>query len=507
MNKKDLMLPFLSGILMCLSFPKISFSIIAFFALVPMIYVLNGKTLREGFAAGALTGLVANIGILYWVTFVVVEYGYLPVYAGLAAMLALAAFLSLYTGLFTASLIYFRKHGIRDIVSAPLLWTAMEYGKSHLLTGFPWENLGYSQYLNIYFVQIADITGIYGITFFIIFINVVIHDMLIIRNLRDKVLLKEMISGIVLVLSIAGYGYYRVGVIERAFHDRPSKEVLIAQGDIDQSIKWNPAYQRETLNIYKGLSLQGSKSRKDLILWPETAAPFYFQDVNDLHRDIIDIAMRSGSYLLFGSPSYVPNSNMEDVRNSAYIVSPAGRVEGRYDKVHLVPFGEYVPLRSAFPFMGRLAACVGDCLPGKSFTPVPMGDVKIGVLICYEGIFPEIARHYLRNGVSLLVNITNDAWFGRSSAPYQHLSMVTLRSIENRVYTVRAANTGISAIIDPIGRITAKTNIFERTTLSGRIYLSDEQTFYTKHGDVFVYGCFSVLAIIVIINFIRRRKK
>jgi apolipoprotein N-acyltransferase len=506
MNKKDLMLPVLSGILIFLSFPKIAFSIAAFFALVPLLHVLRGKTLREGFAAGALAGFIGNIGILYWVTFVVVEYGYLPVYAGLAAMLALAAFLSLYTGLFTAGVTYFRGRGIPDILTAPLLWTSIEYGRSNLLTGFPWENLGYSQYLNTHLVQIADITGTYGITFFIIFINVIIYDVLIIRNLHSRALLAEIIAGTVLSLSIAGYGYYRIGVIEKAFNGRPSKEILIVQGNIDQSIKWNPDYQKETVDIYRGLSLQGSRPQADMILWPETATPFYFQDVNDLHRDVRDVAVRSESHLLFGSPSYVLDGRIEHVQNSAFIVSPAGRIEGKYDKVHLVPFGEYVPLRSIFPFMGYLIAGVGDCLPGKSFTPLPMGGVKIGVLICYEGIFPEIARDYMRNGANLLVNITNDAWFGRSSAPYQHLSMITLRSVENRIYTVRAANTGISAIIDPVGRITAKTSIFERTALSGKIYLGEGRTFYAKHGDIFVYGCFSMLVLIALITMRRRNK-
>jgi len=243
-----------------------------------------------------------------------------------------------------------------------------------------------------------------------------------------------------------------------------------------------------------------------MIVWPETATPFHFQDVNDLHRDVLGVAMRSGSYLLFGSPSYVLDGRTENVQNSAFLVSPAGRIEGKYDKVHLVPFGEYVPLRSVFPFMGRLAACVGDCLPGTSFTPLLMRGVEIGVLICYEGIFPEIAGEYQRKGARLLVNITNDAWFGRSSAPYQHLSMVTLRSIENRVYTVRAANTGVSAIIDPVGRITAQTNIFERTTLSGRIHLSEGLTFYAKHGDIFVYGCFGILALAAMTALKRREK-
>lgn len=504
MSRRELLLPVLSGVLICLSFPRISFWMMAFVALVPLIHVLKGKTLREGFTAGALTGLVANVGLLYWVVFVVVTYGSLPVYAGLAAMLALTAFLSLYTGAFAAALIYFRKRGMPDLISAPLLWTVMEYGKSHLMTGFPWENLAYSQYLNTPVVQMADVTGTYGITYFIVFINVIVYDVLTIRTLNSRLIQTELIAGMLITAAIVGYGSYRIGAVEAAFRGRASKEVLIVQGNIDQSIKWSPAYQRETLDIYRDLSLRKSSSRKDMIVWPETAVPFYFQDVNDFHRDVMDVAVQSGSYLLFGSPSYVPAVRIEEVQNSAFLVSPDGRVEGKYDKVHLVPFGEYVPLRSVFPVLGRLAACVGDCLPGTAMTPLKTADVKIGVLICYEGIFPEIAREYMRGGAGVLMNITNDAWFGRTSAPYQHLSMVTLRSVENRVYTVRAANTGISAVIDPLGRITARTALFERTALSGTFQLSEERTFYTAYGDVFAHGCMGLLALLALITLKRR---
>jgi len=504
MSKRDALWSVLSGLMICLSFPRISFSALAFFSLVPLLHALEGKSPRDGFTAGALTGLTANIGLLYWVVFVVVTYGSLSVYAGVAAMLALAAFLSIYTGIFAVSLVYFRRRAIPDIISAPLLWTVIEYGKSHLMTGFPWENLAYSQYLNIYIIQMADVTGPYGVTFFIVFINVIVHDAWKIRDIRNRLLQKEVAAGILMTAVVGCYGFYRTGAVETSFEGRPSREVLIVQGNIDQSIKWNPAYQRETLEIYRNLSLKQTKSRSDLIVWPETAVPFYFQDVNDFHRDVIDVAVRSGSHLLFGSPSYVPAVSVRDFQNSAFLVSPLGRVVGKYDKVHLVPFGEYVPLRSVLPVLGQLADCVGDCLPGTSVKALQMDDVRVGVLICYEGIFPEISREYVLGGAGVLVNITNDAWFGRTSAPYQHMSMVTFRSVENRVYTVRAANTGISTVIDPLGRITASTDLFERTTLGGKIKLGAERTFYTAYGDVFAYGCMGLLALLALITLRRR---
>lgn len=506
MSKRDLLFSVLSGVLIFSSFPKLGCSIAAFFALVPLLHALQGKTLREGFAAGVVTGLVGNVGLLYWIAYVVVQYGYLPIYVGGAAMLALAAILSLYTGLFGAGVSYFRKRAIPDMVSAPLLWTAIEYAKSHLFTGFPWGNLAYSQYLNTYLVQIADVTGTFGITFFIVVINVIVYDVLRTRRLKDKVIWAKIVGGMVLTVLVLGYGHYRAGAVLDAFRGRPAKDVLIVQGNIDQSVKWDPTYQKETIDIYERLSRVASASRTDLIVWPETAAPFYFQDMDEKHRDVVGVAVRSGSYLLLGSPSYRLRNGRELVQNSAFLVGPSGEIVGRYDKVHLVPYGEYVPLRSVFPFLGRLIADVGDFLPGRVFNLLAMGETKIGTLICYEAIFPEIADEYGRKGADVFVNITNDAWFGRTAAPWQHLSMVTLRSVENRKYTVRAANTGISAVIDPLGRIVARTDLFERTTLNGRVYLGSDETFYTRRGDVFAWGCLMVLTVLFLITFTRRRK-
>ncbi|MBU0575787.1 MAG: apolipoprotein N-acyltransferase, partial [Proteobacteria bacterium] len=207
------------------------------------------------------------------------------------------------------------------------------------------------------------------------------------------------------------------------------------------------------------------------------------------------------------SPSYAEDEGRINYMNSAFLLRPDGTLSGRYDKVHLVPYGEYVPLRRFFPFIGKLVAGVGDFKAGKGFYPLTINIHRLGVLICYEAIFPEGAREYKQKGAQILVNITNDAWFGRTSAPYQHLSMTVFRAIETRLYLVRAANTGISSIIDPTGEILSRTGIFERTFLKGEVKIIDERTFYAAYGDLFVYLCGISLLIIFIISTRKRRNR
>ena len=507
-NKNTFFLALASGFLIFLSFPKFGTGILAWVSLVPLLYALKGKRIKDGLAIGFIAGLVSYIGIIYWVTFVVVHYGYLPYYVGVSAMLLLAAYLSVYIALFAAGVIYFKERGIPQILVAPLLWTCLEYGRSHLLTGFPWENLAYSQYLWSPVIQVADITGIYGITFLIVLINVVFYDLLSYRRSAiggrqsRKRLLMEVTAGCTLVLICYFYGILRIEEIRRALRGAEAMGVVLIQGNIDQGIKWNPRYQEETLNIYKLLSLQMSPSGSGsgLIVWPETAMPFYFQDMDDLHRKVTDVAKVSADWLLFGSPGYLGEEDNLSLFNSAFLLSPEGKILGRYDKVHLVPFGEYVPLRKIFPFIGKLVVGVGDFSSGEGFYPLSMNSHKLGILICYEGIFPEVSRTYKKRGADLLVNITNDAWFGRTSAPFQHLSMTALRAVETRLYVVRAANTGISTIIDPTGEFISQTGLFERSALRGTVKFIDKQTFYTIYGDVFVYTCLISLLLIFLIS-------
>ncbi len=492
-TKETLILSFASGILLFLSFPKYGLGIIAWVALVPLLFALkNVSSLRNGLIVGFITGIVFYAGILYWIVYVIVNYGYLPYYAGISIMLLLAAYLSIYIALFAAGIVYFSGKGVHKILIAPVLWTCLEYGKSYLFTGFPWENLAYSQYLNTTLIQTVDITGTYGLSFIIVLVNVIIFDILN-EKFRGTRLMAEVVLGCTLMLIIFSYGYFRVNQLDKSLMSAESMHVSLIQGNIDQNIKWDPRFQMETINVYKELSLQVNSSRPGLTVWPETAAPFFFQEFNELHSRILNIARMSGEWLLFGSPSYlreyIGTEDRISYLNSAFLLSPTGKIIDRYDKVHLVPYGEYVPLKSIFPFIDKLAVGVGDFRPGSGYNPLTLGNKKLGVLICYEGIFPEASRTYKNMGVDLLVNITNDAWFGRTSAPHQHLSMTIFRAVENRLYIIRSANTGISSIIDPAGRIIAKTELFTKSILQDNIKFINYKTFYTAYGDMFVIVC------------------
>jgi apolipoprotein N-acyltransferase len=504
-SKRNLTLAVLSGLLIFLSFPKYGSGIVAWTALIPLFFALKVAAPREAFKIGFLTGFIAHIGILYWIVYVVVQYGYLPIYAGIAAMLLLAAYLSLYTACFAMGVVLLRGKGIEIFVSAPLLWTVLEFLRSRLLTGFPWENLAYSQYLYAKVIQISDITGLYGITFAIVMVNAVLYDLLSAR-FRRRYLLAETVLACVVITAILVYGHIRLAKIDELLKKAPRLQVALIQGNIDQNMKWDSLYQSQTVNIYSSLSRQSIPSGNGLIVWPETAAPFYFQRPGPLQEAVVDVAKTSGSAILFGSPSYEEEKGNISYMNSAFLLKPDGTVSGRYDKVHLVPYGEYVPLRRFFPFIGKLVVGVGDFKPGRGFYPLTIDGHRLGVLICYEGILPEAARDYKREKAEILVNITNDAWFGRTSAPYQHLSMTVFRAVENRLYLVRAANTGISAIIDPKGEILSRTGLFERTILKGDVKIIDEKTYYTAYGDAFIYLC-AIALFILTISTTQRRKK
>jgi apolipoprotein N-acyltransferase len=496
----------LSGLLIFLSFPKYGHGIVAWFSLVPLLLALKGAAPPQAFRIGFLTGMIAHVGILYWIVVVVVKYGYLPVYVGIGAMLLLAAYLSLYTGCFAMGVAWMRREArIAPLLSAPLMWAVLEYVRGNLLTGFPWESLAYSQYRWLKVIQVADVTGIYGISAAIVLVNVVLYDFLV-RERSPRILLAETVTVLVLMSALIGYGQVRLKGLDRALAAAPSLDVALAQGNIDQNLKWNEAYQRETLDIYRSLSRTANLAPGGLIVWPETAAPFYFQRPEPLRESVVAIVREVKSALLFGSPSYEDRGGNRLYRNSAFLLGPDGAPAGRYDKMHLVPYGEYVPLRRAFPFIGKLVVGVGDFMPGDGYTVLDSGRSRLGVLICYEGIFPDAARNYKRGKADLLVNITNDAWFGDSSAPHQHLSMTVFRAVENRLPLVRAANTGISAIVDPRGAIRAQTPLFERTVLTGSIKMIDEKTFYAAYGDLFVTLCAaSLLALCA--STIRRRMR
>ena len=502
-DSRSIFFALLSGVLLFLSFPKFGLGFMAWIAFVPLLIALqNAVSIRRALFLGWVTGITACVGVIYWIAYVIVNYGNLPLYLGVAIMLLLACYLSIYFSLFATGIVYLRKK-VPLYLAAPVLWVCLEYVKSKLFTGFPWENLGYSQFSNIFFIQITDMTGVFGLSFLIILLNVAFFEIITERSKKSFVLA----ATVLLIWSgVYGYGVIRINQINQAMKEAPEMDVSLIQGNIDQSIKWNANFQKETIHVYEELSLRHPAANGGLMVWPETAVPFNFQDENELQQRVKNLPLKTKSWFIFGSMSYTAGKEDTDYFNSAYLLSPQGDTHGKYDKVHLVPYGEYVPLRTLFPFISSLAAGIGDFAEGKGFYPLTMGERKVGVMICYEGILPEAARMYKNASAELLVNITNDAWFGKTSAPYQHLSMSIFRAVETRLYLVRVANTGVSAIIDPTGKVIARTKIFEKDEIHGRVKFIMIPTLYARFGDWLAWISFIGLAVLFIVSLKGRKR-
>ncbi|RLB07702.1 MAG: apolipoprotein N-acyltransferase [Deltaproteobacteria bacterium] len=476
-----------SGILLALSFPNFDLWPLAWFFLVPLLWCIRGKSGKDAFILGVFAGLIAYLGLLYWIVVAVHRYGNIPLPLTIPILILLVLYLSLYWGAFSYLTSYFHeKEGWISILALPAIWVGLEYLRSFLLSGFPWALLGYSQYLNITLVQIADITGIYGVSFFLVLTNTLIFLWLAYWRGKGELPLKGSLFALALLVMVFAYGVWKVHF---PLSNRRVLKVAVVQGNIAQDVKWDKRFQKRTLEIYRKLTLGLMGASPGLIVWPETALPSYFPSGTELDGEVLAIPKEVDAYLLFGSLYCEKGEKGIEVYNSAYLLSPASQILGRYDKIHLVPFGEYVPLSRFFPFFNSLVG-IGNISPGEDAVIFQLPEGRFGVLICFEVIFPELCREFVRRGADFMVTITNDAWFGKTSAPYQHLAQATFRSVENRIWLVRAANTGISAFIDPWGRVHKASNIFTRETFLQQISLKDEgMTFYTRYGDVFALGC------------------
>jgi apolipoprotein N-acyltransferase len=303
-----------------------------------------------------------------------------------------------------------------------------------------------------------------------------------------------------------GYGHWRIQGLEARIRQAPAVTVAVVQGNIPQAEKWEPSFQTATVEKYARLSMGLRDQRPELVVWPETAAPFYFGHDAELSLQVAEAVRRSAASFLIGSPSVTLQAGAPLFHNSAFLLGPDAEVLGKYDKAHLVPFGEYVPLRRWLPFLGKIVAQVGDFVPGPKGRTLAWGPYRLGVQICYEIIFPGLARAMTLNGADLLVNLTNDAWYGRSSAPFQHFMITVFRAVENRRTLVRAANTGISGFVDPLGRVASATALFEDAAVARSLPMLTERSFYTRWGDVFAGACLAGAALLVAAAVIRRNR-
>jgi apolipoprotein N-acyltransferase len=492
-----IILPVFSGLLLLLSFPEINLGFLAWIALIPLLLAIHNRSWRTAFGQGFLAGLVFYAGSLSWVVNAMQLYGHVPFTVSYVVMLLLAAYCALYLALFTG-LLRWMSTGFTSIFlwGAPALWVALELARTYLFSGFPWALLGYSQYDQLPVIQIADITGIYGVSFLVVLTNILLAQVLQMGLAQVSLMeIREPMPGVRMVLALAVlvgsllYGHWRLAPHPTLFSDQTLRIGLV-QPNIDQSRKWDVVFRRETIDRFEHLTTQAAKNA-DLVIWPEAATPFLFEVEDDYREELLRFVRAGGVPLLLGSPAtkVEKDSNQLRLLNSAFLVSADGRILDRYDKIHLVPFGEYIPLKDILWFLNKLVVGIGDFLPGNGPEVMQGPGGRFGVVICFEVIFPDLVRRFVDLGADYMVTITNDAWFGRSSAPYQHFSMVVFRAVENRVYFARAANTGISGFIDPFGHVLQRSGIFTEETLAGEIRTGGPRSFYTTYGDLFAYAC------------------
>lgn len=497
-----------TGILLPYCFPRYDLGLLAWVALIPLHIALDGLSRRrQAFWLGWLAGIICSTGIMSWVVTAMNTYGKVPLVFSYGIMLLLTAYLGLYVGIYSAGVVWFRMLMPRyGLFAAPCLWVTLELLRTYVLSGLPWSLLGYSQYRQLDVIQIADHLGVYGVSFLIVLSNVALAElylwlMPLFRGFRPARLPWELVTTAAMLVSLSWAYSTSLIASETMEHTKATLQVGVVQPNIDQAVKWDQAFREETLRRYDRLT-ESFGYGVDLVVWPEAATPFIYEREPVYQLQLVAMANRASAALLFGSPAVRFDQERKPfLLNSAYLLSPDGELLGRYDKQHLVPFGEYIPLKSSLLFfLEKMVEGIGDFQAGPGPTilsfqlkesdgATPARRVKFGVVICYEVIFPDLVRRIAGSGAEFLVTITNDAWFGDSSAPAQHFSMVVFRSVENHLAFARAANTGISGFIDPFGRIIVASPTFTQTALQAEIPVRQTKTFYSRHGDVFAYGC------------------
>jgi len=496
-DRSALGLAAVSGALLALAFPMIDWGPLAWIALVPLLLAAMGRGPGAAFLAGWVAGLVFFLATLYWLVLTIGTYTNLSPLVSVGPLLLLCGFLALGFGAFAAGCERARQAGVELALVAPPLWVLVEWIRTYILGGFPWVSLGYSQYRATYLVQFVEFTGVYGLSALVVLVNVAVYSAVRCWYAGKAPSTRGMLAVTGLLVVLVAWGYWRVQELT-AIPSKGSLRVGVIQGNVAQDVKWDPAYQEGTIDHYEKLTTAAVADGAELVVWPETAAPFFFQEEGELRDRILAFARRLGVWLVVGSPAFSHEDGALRLHNRVYLVGPDGNADQFYDKMELVPFGEYVPLKSLFFFVDKVVEGVGDFRAGS--TPVVFHTTRgnFGTLICYEGIFPGLTRQFVAGGADFLVNVTNDAWFGRTSAPYQHLAMATVRAIENRVPLVRVANTGFSAMVNIDGTIRWRTGLFESAWRVDTINWIGIPTFYTRFGDLFVHGCMALLVLVAV---------
>ncbi len=520
-----LFLPSASALLLSLSFPKFDISIFIFFALIPLFFSLKDEKIwARLFKKVLLFGVLHYVFLLYWIVYTLVKYGNLPFPLALFLLLLLSAYLSLYWIFFFIVVNYLnllREPNFLKGVFSALVFVSFEYLRSILFTGFPWGLVGYPLSNFSTLLQIADLFGIWGLSFTAILFNYFFYFFF--ENLKDYPKLKRGFSLNALLFGFFGISLLLYGQLSYNHWMKTVKEsreilrVALLQGNIPQELK----EARETelsLKVYENLTLQALNEKPDLIVFPETALPFYFPYEKEPSLRFLSTLEKVKAHaenlktlppsIIFGTFRAKFEKDLPIVHNSL-LVWNGEEIEDLYDKEKLVPFGEYVPLAKYFPFLKKISVVSDIIKPGISKNlefKREKKKIQVLPLICFESAFPQILVKRMKLGASLIVITTNDAWFGKTSAPYQHFQMAIVRAVEGRRFVLQAANTGISGIIDPLGKILRKSDLEKEEIVTGEIKLLNKNTFFIKAGYLFPIFSLIITLFMVTFSVLKKRK-
>ncbi len=462
-------------------------------ALAPLLVSLQRTTLRDAFFLGLLTGLIYFTGTLYWISNVMAVYGGLPMPVAVLINGLLIAYLSLFPAVFAMVVSRFALViGPRSLLLAPFVWVATELGRMYIMTGFPWVLLGYSQVTVLPVAQFASIAGVFGLSGLVAAMSAALAYAAVRGRMSEVTVMRRgsafapyrpllLVTGLVLALGSWGAVRIRSGELNRA---GDAVTVGLIQGNVDQADKWDPARASVIFRQYLEMTRRAIGQGAQVVLWPESSTPFFFEEDRPGAEMVRAIARESKVPILLGSDQIDRSTTPPSYFNSAFLLRSDGSTGGVYRKMHLVPFGEYVPLKNLLFFASRLVENVSDFSAGDAAVLLPVRGHLVSTAICYEIVYPNLVRQAASSS-ELITTITNDAWFGLTSAPYQHFAQASMRAIENGRYLVRSANTGISGIVDPYGRVRARTNVFEPAVVVGEARFIRTQTVYARVGDVF----------------------
>ena len=509
----------LSTILQVLIFPLPGLYVLSWIAFAPLIVALlrarpagvlemdgstnlQAATPGQAFLLAYTSGILWYAGTCYWIYNTMHEHGGLSAPFALLALFLFCLYLGLYHGLFGLLLslsIGSGRDNRRALVAAPFLWVAVELARERV-TGFPWNLLGTAQVDNISLSRITTWTGVYGVSFEIILVNVAVAAAFLVPRKKRATLL---------MAALAAAAVLQAGRLVDAPAISADHTALLVQENIPVDENWTRETFERTLRELTDLSAE--KGNVDLIVWPESPAPFFTND--PLFREPVSrMARKTQSWVVTGAIGSAPATqggrSASQLFNSAALVSPSGDWTERYDKVHLVPFGEYLPFPRLFAFAGGLTKEVGEFSSGESRAPLYAGGTRLGVFICYESVFPGEVRQFANQGAQVFVNLSNDGWYGDSGAYAQHLNQTRMRAIENDRWILSATDTGVTASIDPYGRTVARLPRKERGALVAPYALTSVTTFYTRHGDWFAWLCaiISAGALVARLAFFRKVK-